>query len=245
MLSFDDKGNVSFKSGADLKPAELAFVALAESKTAECASLRMANTLRLARQLPPVVNGEIETPAFELAKIAFRSLAVTDGAFYNAFGMVAALDFVETNKLTHISPFVAKETMGSLRAWGVLTKDDSKPLALTVKSDSDERAKKLVRVLKDTKNPARVNSIRDVIAELKGKPAKKAKAPVTDTPPEGEKAPAVTYTPETLNAELISVRGQWDKTVSASDVATVRKVCSQSVIELAKLAGFSCVPMPK
>lgn len=244
-ITVDVNNNASFKAGAKVTPAELAYAANETLIGAEGATIRAVNILRLARNLAPVKEGEgddaKERPAFEVAKEQFRALARTDGAFYNMLQLVDSVDVIETNKLT-VSPFAVKEAMGALRKLGALPKAGStEPLKLT--NGTNGKARPIVDLFKS--GDAKVNAIRETLAKAgatKKKGAKK-ESPADKKKREAEEAKAekAKYAPEVIDRDVVSLVGIVEKAFEVSGRDKVRAAIQANVFILARMAGLQVV----
>lgn len=241
LVTYDGANNAMLKAGSKIEPQELAAIVADNQKQGEAFTIRAANTFRLSRMLPPV-KGEDgnETPAVVVVQNALRAFSATDSAYYGVLALAEAIDVHTENKLSPAIAFqTVREAMGTLRKLGALPKAGSGDKPLLKAPKGEPRAQKLVKLLKDAtpENAPKANGIRDYIADLMGKPRKGKKAASVNAS-EGD-ANKVQYTPETLKAAIIALRGQWELTVKASTVEKVRAACSDEVGSLAKLAGFT------
>lgn len=236
-ITFDGEGNATLKKGSNVTWQEIALASAEKMHDAESASIRAANVLRLARMLPAVKQkdkdgAEKEIPAFDMAAQGLRAALATESTYYNVLGMVAAVDVKEQYKLP-VSAFAVKESLGTLRRFGVLPKGDGKALPPRLTNGEGGKAAPLIKALKDGKAP--VNALRAVLDKLNNRPAKK-KGASNPAAPASEKE---IHNPAKLERDLITLAGEWEKTSGFHGVDKVRTPAIQfRAYVIAKLAGL-------
>lgn len=195
-------------------------------------SVRLANTLRLARMLPKVKEGEREVDAFRWVTDRLKADSATVSAFQNIAYLVPAIDVKEANGLTG-SVFGIKNALGWLKDKGVIDEQG--------KFKPEKVADPVVKMLKDGTGASKI------AAELKElrKPTPPAVTPtVTTGAPTG--TPEVTKgqdTPASVALDLRVILSRIEKLNVSLGVDKVRSEITGSVRDLAKLAGFDMVPI--
>jgi hypothetical protein len=241
LLSYDANDNVSFTKGANVSAKELAGLVIDDANAITSGTIRAVNTMRLARQLPPVkvtVGGgdkklKIESvPAFDFVVEQVREGCKTASTFQNIQGLILCADAVDKNNLK-CSPFAFKEAKAFLEKSGVLNPET---LKLT-------GGGKVVELLKS--GEAKVNSIRPVIKEAKDKanakatkegkplPFPKGGAPLTNAP--------ATKVEDTLDKVALDMKGliaRIDALWAKGDVDKQRPAIVDSARKIATLAGL-------
>lgn len=194
-------------------------------------SVRLANTLRLARMLPKVKEGEREVDAFRWVTDRLKADSATVSAFQNIAYLVPAIDVKEANGLT-VSPFAVKNALGWLKDKDVIDdKGKFKPAAV-----ADPVVKLLNTGIGASKLAAELKELR--------KPTPPATPVVTTGAPTG--APEVNKgedTPAKVALDLRVILSRVEKLNVSLGVDKVRSEITGSVRDLAKLAGFDLVPI--
>lgn len=229
-----DGASVLFKKGARVTVDELAFLLNEDLKDSESKSVRLANTIRLARMLPAVKDGDATVPAFDWVKDKVRaqiqSEGRSEGAFYTTFQLVEAIDVIEANSLKS-SPTNVKDAMAALRKSEALPKGELKLKA--------SKASALVKALKEGATQAKV---REIVGKMGT--TKKTKKSKTSTPPTDTTTTKVPQTIDGIKAAIVGARGQWELGVQEGlKIEEIRQACFDEVAILARLAGYELVQL--
>jgi hypothetical protein len=244
LFVIDEAGNVSFQKGAKVSANELAGLIIEDANSVTSQTVRIVNTARLSRQLPPVKEtkggGEkklsvVETDAFTYVMNKVREGCATPSTYANIAGLIECADIADRNNLK-CSPFAVKEALGYLRKAGVL---NSETLKLT-------GGGKVVELLKS--GAAKVNAIRPVIAEAKekangkaakeGKPLPFPKGGATPTPSADKPAAKVEDTIDKVALDLKGMINRIDALWAKGDVDKQRPAIVDSARKIATLAGL-------
>lgn len=191
-------------------------------------SVRLANTLRIARMLPDVKEGEKSVNAFDWVKGKLKADSATTSAFANIAYLVPAIDVIEQNGLK-VSPFTAKNALGWLRDKEVI--DDNGKFKAE-KAVADPIASKLKEGATGKDISAALKKIRD---DAKAEEEAKKKAAL-GLKPEEKPDPVVG-----IVLDLKGIIARLDKAQAEGDIQKVRASVTGAVRDLAKLAGFDLV----
>lgn len=213
-------------------------------------SIRLANTLRLARMLPPVKEpvftlkdgqqvqtGEIETEAFRWTIEKLKANSATASTFANIVYLIPAIDVKENNAgllPESLSVFAVKNALGWLKDKGVI---DEKTMKLDpVKSVTDPVVAKLKEGVAASKLSKDLRELRKPTPA----PATPAGTPAASGNPEVAKGED---TPDKVALDLTLIVGRVDKLNVSVGVDKVRASITGAVRDLAKLAGFELTPI--
>lgn len=201
-------------------------------------SIRLANTLRIARMLPPVKEGEREVPAFKWAIEKLKANSATASTFTNIAYLVPAIDVKEANGGAFpdaLSPFAVKNALGWLREKGVI--DEKTGKLDPVKSLTDPVVKRL-------KEGVGASKLASELKELRKPAETTTPAPASGTTSASNPTPAVEKgadTPAKVALDLALIVGRVDKLNAAMGREKVAPDITGAVKNLALLAGFDLV----
>lgn len=249
ILIIGEDNSVMFGKGDKPNADELAGFACDRANASASASLQAVNAVRLARCLPDIVTGGevskgkdgkdvkapvVKTPAMKYVLELVEKGCKTPSTYQNISGLIACAD-IAANSDVSASPFAIKEGLGYLRKVGAIQDTDNGPKLIMSKGGA---------VAKALKSGTGVNAMRPVID--KAKKAKPTLFPAKTTTT--SKAPAAPVkaddSADKLATDLKIIVARWDKLAGGKDgSAKLRAACSDKVVNLAKLAGFTTAPI--
>jgi len=233
-------GAVTINKGQQLTADEIGLVVLDNHQKSEVQGLVRANFVRLSRGLPPVKDGDKETPAIDYVKEKLRR-AMGDGAFYNMLQVADAIDVIEINGLGDVSPSLVKDAVPMLRALGAMPPAKAKLELRDRLKVTASKAKPIVDALKSKVSQTKLEEIGKGLIERRARQTKDK-----DKDGDKDKAPKVEHTPATVNNALVTARGQWELAVKGGvKVEDMRNACKDELEKLALLGGFALVPLAK
>lgn len=191
-------------------------------------SVRLANTLRVARMLPDVKDGDKSVNAYQWIVAKLKADSATVSAFNNIAYLVPAIDVKEANGLT-VSAFTVKNALPWLRDKDVI---DESGKFKAEKAGSDPIAEKLKAGATGKDISAALKKIRDdakAAEEARKKAALGIKADEKPDPVVG------------IVLDLKGIIARIDKAQAEGDIAKVRAGLTGTIRDLAKLAGFDLV----
>jgi hypothetical protein len=211
-------------------------------------TIRLANTLRLAKMLPDVedtvrnAKGEEvkkKFKAFDWVIAKLKANSATASTFTNIVYLIPALEVNEKNHL-NVSPFATKNALGWLKEKGVID-DDGK---FKAGKETDPVRAKLVAGIGASKLAEDIRKIRE--EEKKAEAARNApSAPAGETPApvDGQGTPVEKGgdTPAKLSLDLVIMAGRFEKLNVELGPDKVRPDVTGAIRDLAKLAGFDLV----
>lgn len=190
-------------------------------------SVRLANTLRIARMLPDVKDGDKSVSAFQWVTAKLKADSATVSAFNNIAYLVPAIDVKEQNGLT-VSAFTVKNALPWLRDKDVIDENGKfKP----EKAGVDPIATKLKTGATGAEIGKELKRIRD-----EAKAAEEARKKAALGIPTEKPDPTVA-----IVLDLKGIIARLDKVMAEGDIAKVRASVTGTVRDLAKLAGFDLV----